>query len=89
MMNDMETEVEMLRRHRAEAWGLCGEAVGDSLSFLFLSSVMTLCFMGVWMVGPQVWIGLIAMSSWIVATFVGVFLKSHFSKKYMRLANGE
>lgn len=89
MAGDMETEVEMLRRHRAEAWGSCGEAVGDSISYLYLSSVMTLSLFAAGSLGNQDWIWLAALVAWLSTGIVGPLLKSHFSKKYMRLANGE
>lgn len=87
MVDDMETELEMLSRHRAEAWGACGEAVGDSFTYLYLSSAMTMCLFAAGSVGEWVWLA--APVAWLSTGVVGPLLKSHFSKKYMRLANGE
>lgn len=88
-MNDMETETELLERHLEETWEIVGEmeceAWGRSIPFIAISAMFFLCY---WM-GPGLWMMVIVLASCIGNILFNGFFKSHFSKKYMRLANGE
>jgi len=89
MIDDMETEVEMLERHRYEAWAECGLWVGRSWAVTIDLLVMMGLFFSAFHLGPQEWM------LWAVLGTIGTdiilshLLSKHFSKKYMRLANGE
>lgn len=89
MDEDTETEVDMLRRHRSEAWGECGKWVGCSWASTISMLLMMALFVSTFWFGPQTWMLFVLLGTVATDFVANYFLQSHFSKKYMRLANGE
>lgn len=89
MVEDTETEVEMLKSHLQEAWGIVGDmecevAVRAILTYT-IGAMFFLCY---WR-GPDIWMMWVILAGCVANVLFTVMFQSHFSKKYMRLANGE
>lgn len=89
MIDDMETEVDLLERQRKEAWRLLGCLEGSFSALFFYAVVMSLMLIAALVFGYQAWILAVACTGALVSIPLSAVFKSHFSKKYMRLANGE
>jgi len=88
-MNDMETAVEMLERQLDDTWGIVGKTEGANLCHMFLAMMTMVALISIWIFGPNVWIGGATIFIWATTVVFQPLVESHFSKKYMRLANGE
>jgi len=88
MMNDMETEVEMLRRQLRDRWDDTAKLEAEWYGNFVLCVTMSVCFVMCYFSGPHPFLWIFVVLGLFTDGLVGRILQSHFSKKYMSLANG-